>query len=895
VDLAPVADGALVAQQVALALHVPERPGTALLEPIVRAVGEERVLLVLDNCEHLADACAELAEALLRACPRLAVLATSREALAVAGETAWLVPPLARAEAVRLFAERARAAWPPFALTPANEAAVDEICRRLDGIPLAIELAAARVRVLSPEQIARRLDDAFALLTTSSRTALPRHRTLWATMEWSHALLGAREQTLLRRLAVFAGSFGLDAAEAVCAGDGLAVDDILDGVAALVDKSLLVLEPGDREARYRMLETVRQYGMERLATAGERDALERRHAEHFLAVAEAAAPRLHCGEHEPGLVARLGLDNDNLRAAMAWTLGDAARAPLALRFAAALFWYWLASSAHLGAGNFRESRRFVTEALALGAACDATLRARALSSMGLLGIAQGEYDDTLAALEEALALLGGRDEPELEPFVRGSLSATLLMLGQVDRAWAEVEAAHGASEAVRPLGMLHAWVGSWRGFAALARGDLATARAMHERGLAIARVHGHRTTFAHASAFLGGIDLVEGRADDAYARFRDALPYHLELGDPWGIALDIEGMSAVAGHRGRHADAARLMGAVDALRERSALVRPTFEDADRARRLAEARARLGAAFDAAYAEGRALRVDEAARIATATLVAPVAEASADAPAEGPEVAPAAAPAGAPMLRVLALGPLQVLVGGRPVAPSAWGSARTRELLVYLLLHPEGRTKEQVGLAFWPEASSAQLRNNVHVTLHRLRKALGHAEWVALADERYRVDPAAVEEFDAAWFEREVGEARRALRRREPGAAALLERALARYRGDLLDGEPAGDWHLEARERLQRLHVDALVALGDALAADGEHARAAAAYRRVLAVDDLHEGALRALMRCLAAQGERAPALRAYREFAERLRGEFDAEPGDETVRLFERLRPDAGG
>ena len=244
----------------------------------------------------------------------------------------------------------------------------------------------------------------------------------------------------------------------------------------------------------------------------------------------------------------------------------------------------------------------------------------------------------------------------------------------------------------------------------------------------------------------------------------------------------------------------------------------------------------------------------------------------------------------PRLRVLALGALQVSVGGKPVEASAWGSARPRELLVYLLMHPEGRTKEQAGLAFWPDASTAQMRNNFHVTLHRLRKALGGADWVTLEGERYRVDATVVDEFDAVEFERDVAAARRAIRRQQEGGAAQLEQAVARYRGDFLDGEPAADWHVEHRDRLQRLYAEALMELGHLYAREERHTKAAEAYRRVLARDELHEEALRCLMRSLAEAGERSQALRLYRRFADRLRAELEAEPGRETTRLFERLQ-----
>jgi DNA-binding SARP family transcriptional activator len=210
-----------------------------------------------------------------------------------------------------------------------------------------------------------------------------------------------------------------------------------------------------------------------------------------------------------------------------------------------------------------------------------------------------------------------------------------------------------------------------------------------------------------------------------------------------------------------------------------------------------------------------------------------------------------------------------------------------------LMHPEGRTKEQVGLAFWPDASTAQLRNSFHVTLHRLRRALGNPEWISLAHERYRVDPAVLEEFDVHAFERDVAAARKALKRQEEGASAKLEQALARFRGDFLDGEPVGDWHLEHRDRLQRVYVDALMELGARHVAEERHAKAAEAYRRVLARDELHEEALLALMKAHAALGERSQALRAYRRFADRMREELDAEPDDETTAFFERLQQGA--
>ncbi|HEY0997320.1 MAG TPA: BTAD domain-containing putative transcriptional regulator [Gemmatimonadaceae bacterium] len=887
VDLSAVEDEAGIGQSIATALHVPDRGDAGLTEGLVAALAGRRALLVLDNCEHLVAGCAAIAEVLLRACPSLTILATSREALGIAGETAWLVPPLDVREAVQLFVDRARATLPTFTYDATNAAAVEEICRRLDGIPLAIELAAARVRVLSPGQVAQRLDQAFHLLSAGSRTALPRHRTLRATMDWSFALLCEREQVLLRRLAAFPASFTLDAAEAVCAGAPLHEEDILDGVAALVDKSLVVMQAGDRVARYRLLETVRQYAMERLAAAGEREALEERHAAYYLALAEALAPQLLGGEAVPGTVARLAAENENLRAVMGWSVQADARIPLALRLADALFWYWFCSTMGFGAGHFSEARRFVNAALARSAAAPPVLRGRALMVRGLIGLSQGDYHDATLAFDEALALVRAHDGLEVLVVALAKAGATRLMLGDLEGAWALVNEAHQRIPEIAPPGVLHSFTYSWRGMVARARGDLATARAMHEENLRVGEATGHRTILGLGHAFLAAVELAEGHDDAAFAHFSEALPYHVELGDAWGLALCLEGLAAMAIVRKRYADAARLLGAVDALRERSAVALPATDAEDRARRVALARGKLGAAFDAAYAEGRELPMDEVVRLATDDAVLQTAE-------HRIPVAEAArarnSGAIAPRLRVHALGPLEVFVGGVRVEPSAWGSARPRELLAYLLLHPEGRTKEQVGLAFWPDASPAQLRNNFHVTLHRLRRALGHPEWVVLVHDRYRIDPAVLEEFDVAAFEKELGEARHALKRQAEGAAARLEQVLARFRGDLLDGEPVGDWHLDTRDRLQRLYVDALMELGARLAGEERHAKAAEAYRRVLARDELHEEALVALMQCHAAAGERAQAMRAYTRFASRMQAELEATPGAEAMQCFERLQ-----
>ena len=335
VELASLADPSLVPQSVAFTLGIREQPGRSPTEALSDYLGSRKVLLLLDNCEHLVEACAELAEALLHSCPELRVLATSREALGITGEVAWLVPSLSlpdlrrlpaveglpRYESARLFVERA-AVKPTFALTEQNAVAVTQVCYRLDGIPLAIELAAARAKVLPVEQIADRLNDSFRLLAAGSRTAMPRHRTLHATMDWSRELLSWAERSLFHRLSVFAGGFSLEAAESVCIGGDVERDEVLGLLSRLVDKSLVVAREEDGETRYRLLETIRQYGREKLDGSEEESEAGRRHAGFFVGLAEKAERELN-GPDQARWLTRLETEHDNIRAALSWSLGEA--------------------------------------------------------------------------------------------------------------------------------------------------------------------------------------------------------------------------------------------------------------------------------------------------------------------------------------------------------------------------------------------------------------------------------------------------------------------------------------------------------------------------------------------------------------------------------------------
>jgi predicted ATPase/class 3 adenylate cyclase/DNA-binding CsgD family transcriptional regulator len=408
VELAPLGDEELVGAAIAGALGVRPLPGMTPLQAAGAYLGSRRSLVVLDNCEHLVGACAEAAEALVRAGPDVVVVATSRAPLGVAGETDWRVPPLSLPtrgaqesdgglggafDAVRLFVERAERVRPGFVLTDQNAASVAEICIELDGLPLAIELAAARVRLLSPAQIATGLSERFRLLTAGPRTAAARLQTLRASVDWSHDLLSAEEQALFRRVAVFVGGFTLAAGEQVCAGDGIEREGVLDLLGSLVDQSLVIAEERDVGMRYRVLETVRQYGLERLADAGEDDAVRVRHRDVFLSLAEQAGPHLETGRQREWLEV-LDPEAANLAAAIDYALSSEPR--LAMRFCVALHRWWSVR------GRLAEAELAFARALDAPGERDA-LRARVLVGRGYVAINAGsEAAESYAA--EALTL-----------------------------------------------------------------------------------------------------------------------------------------------------------------------------------------------------------------------------------------------------------------------------------------------------------------------------------------------------------------------------------------------------------------------------------------------------------------------------------------------------------
>ncbi len=617
VEFAPLTDEHLVPQAVAHVLGVKEEVGRPVIEALVRYVKGCRLLLILDNCEHLVRACAELATQLLQAGPNVKVLASSREGLRVGGETTYLVPGLAvpepdrrmsldalsQYEAVSLFVDRAAAAQAQFRLTARNAVAVADICRRLDGIPLAIELAAARLRGLSVENIAARLEDRFRLLAGGDRTALPRQQTLRALIDWSYDLLTESERILFRRLAVFAGSWPLEAAEATCAGGEIAEREVLDLLTRLVGKSLVVMD--SETGRYRLLETVRQYAQERLVEHGEEAAIRSRHLAFYIDLAERARPEL-LGPQQGEWLARLDLERENLLSAHAWCGGDERAGEMGLQLVTAIKQYFHRR------GLLGLAQRVTTEALAhVGAQKRDANRSRALFSLGQVQMLMGQYAKARPFLEESLAI--GREFGD-----RQRVAAALQPLGLVLAGQGDLNAARKCfDEAI----VLAQEIGNTREFATALnnraqlhrlQGEFDAAQRLYEQVLAVVRDLGDHENVAIALLNLAMIEIGRGVTDPAQSMLLDALAIAAETGSKPASQSVVEVSAGLAAARGEWERAARSFGAAESHAALAGFQRDAADEAFLGPLIQKARAMLPSRqFDAAEAAGRALSLEVA--------------------------------------------------------------------------------------------------------------------------------------------------------------------------------------------------------------------------------------------------------------------------------------------
>jgi predicted ATPase/DNA-binding SARP family transcriptional activator len=659
VDLAPLSTSALVVEAVAEALGVRVEPGRALLDTLAASLAVREGLLVLDNCERVVDACAVLAQALLTASERTRVLATSREPLGVPGEAIYPVPPLAvpdeedpwnrvaASEAVRLFAARAAAARAGFAVTEGNAHLIGEVCRRLDGIPLALELAAARVATVPLRRIADRLDDRFRLLDSATRAASPRHRSLAAAVAWTYDLLADEERLLFERLSVFAGGFTLDAVEAVAAGDGVASDDVAEVLSRLVACSLVQLEAGaGGDARYRLLETSRQYGRERLEEQAMAGHLQERHAQHYLSVAEEAEPRLYQAGSRPWLE-RLQADHDNFRAALEWSFGPGGDPEVGARLVGLLWDAWDLRGAR------GEGLHWVEAGLRVIGVGRPRERAKLLSAGALFHLGRGEFDavETMAAEELALAR-AARDRCwegdalallATVAWARGGFSRAQRQYGDAITASLDAGDLWRASMAETQLARLHRDQGDLARAEAAAgqalahaehlgedmvlglaldllaslahrRGDAATARGLVQEALGHYRAVGYREGEASALHLAGRLALQTGDREAARAAFDQALDLCRRVGHRGGMATGLEGRARVAATAGDDEAAVLLLGAASALRDTIGAPLPQTERAEQDREVDRLDARLGhPVLERIWRRGAQMGLDEVLR------------------------------------------------------------------------------------------------------------------------------------------------------------------------------------------------------------------------------------------------------------------------------------------
>ena len=1006
VDLAALVDPTLLPQTVAAALHLTQQPDHSCTALITKYLHNHKILLVLDNCEHLRAACAALSEAILADDGAAHMLATSRTPLGVEGEQIWVMPMLAlpapnvalsvadlqQVEAIQLFDLRARAAAPLFNVDGHNVEAIAQICRRLDGLPLAIELAAARINVLTPKQIAARLDDSMRLLTRGAPVNGARHPTLRAALDWSFDLLTVAEQSFFTRLAVFAGSFALDAVECICPGDGLAPDDLLDLLASLVEKSLVTaVEQGD-EMRYRLLEPIRQYAVERLRQGCEERVWRARHAACYLALAERIEPALH-GLDQKAQIERLAQEHDNFRAAL-HEFATTEQVEAGLRLGNALFPFWrvrgffsegqrwletflqrspAADSAvvHINAcnslarlqheqSNFLAARDRFAQSLALARMAayapgievalvglgiaewelgnypaaravleegvqhcrtsqNLSILARGLRILALVHWSQGELFTARACCTESLALARQMGDAG---GIAGSLFNLALLTSQqgeyaeADRCYAECLLLNrqlgneaivadillnlgslaigqgnfaAATAYVEEAAQIHNRLGDQGdvaySLASLAdidfyRGDYAQARTRYQAALARFQTAGNKRLVGRALGWLGRIACREGDLETAARLCADALTLRTAIGHKAGITFSLEeGYAELALALGQPMVAARLLAIADGLYEAMSRTRwPVEAQATEARR-AKVHAQLGeVAFATAWGEGQAMSMEQAVTYALNTL------------------SPTAVAQPRHELRIYAFGPVRIYRGEHMLTAADWVYTKARALVPYLLCHP-GATREQIGVEFWPDASTEQVRKRFSAALAHARNALGRkTESITLVDGRYSLNRTRASWFDVEVFEARLRASQELLqngkadsRLTDERRSALLEEAIDLYQGDFAEDMLDDAWPEARRTALREAYLAALLTLGRLHMRSGQIERASTLLQRAINKEIYLEEAHIDLIRCYIRLHQRSQALRQYEVLVQAL-AELNVTPSPESQSLIERVR-----
>lgn len=630
VEFANISEASLVVETVAAALDLRQEADRPLTSTLINFLRDRHLLLVFDNCEHVVAACARLAETLLRSAPRLRILASSREPLSIAGETAWPLPPLSlpdhwreitegpdalerltQYEAVRLFIERATIARPAFQLSNDNVPLVAQICWRLDGIPLAIELAAARIRVLTLQQIAERLDNRFHLLTTGTRTAVPRQQTLRSLIDWSYDLLTDNERALFRRLSLFVRGRTLEAIETVCAGDGVEAWEVVDLLGQLVDKSLVTVEKDpETGARYFLLESIWDYSNEKLIEAGEFDRYRIKHLDYFLSFIEDAAPRI-MGSSQRDWLAKVELEDLNLRYAIEASAELPGQVEKGLRILTAGQRFVEVR------GLMKEAREMFQKLLTHADAAPRTaLRGRALSAAGRLAWISDDFPACQRYHEEALGIFRELNDPRGTAQALTDLAFFNLDSGDTAKSDALLDEASALAEPLKDK-RLSAFLIRVRAAVAGVANDSQRSEKLNCESLALLQQLGDQWLIIIVSWELGMNALANSRFPEAGARFAETLTGGLELGNRWGVPYPLEAFAVLALAEKQYDRAARLFGAAETLRNRSGIASAPSDHPVVRGILTAATDFKGPEVEAARSEGRLLSMDAAIALALA--------------------------------------------------------------------------------------------------------------------------------------------------------------------------------------------------------------------------------------------------------------------------------------
>jgi len=963
VSLVGLSDPGDLLQEIAATLNVRPPPGQTVLTALSTALQQQETLIVLDNCEHLLDASARLVDGLLRACPGLRFLATSRQKLGVEGEQVWPVPPLSYPaadnaqlnstvdyDALQLFSERARLVNPGFEIGTHNAPALIRIAQLTEGMPLAIELAAARVNELDVWQMAERLEDQLAFLAHQGHTAVSRHQSMRKTIHWSFELLTAAERTLFRRLGVFQGGFSLKAIEAVCGAKPLSNVQILDLLGRLIDKSLVIRDgAGSADSHYRQLESIRQYAFESLQSAGEENAVRDLHLAYFSHRIREAQPHL-LGPAQKHWTEQLAADYDNLQAALAWSIHRALEDPSlnldAAEMVNGLYWFWNYAGRHEEArdwyarimelpgfdphshvyadlkhhlatfvwllGNYPEAKQQLQDCLRIAEAGHHSHGCgHAKLMLGILSLHQGQTEQAVGLLRESERLFHALGDP------RG-LVITYANLGGVSRAAGDLMTAQKyAEKAVQNARACQDLWGLGLSLSGLAdvlyrQGQVARAFFLMEEALEFIQSSGQRWLQAEALWRLADMMHGQGKVEDARQKLEECYNVAQESGArEWQLSA-LKSLGFLCMGHGDNRQAAghfsEILRMISGQGYEHILVHTFLGVIQLA--VATEQWRQAVALWEAYkslktAHGFSAFEEEAA---TFQSLQPYIEMPAYAQTrlagnvdslvettglaleiiEGVERRVVINPSEY-RLRMLGLGPTEVYLNGQMLVASDWTFAKPRELLYYLASNPP-KTKEQIGLAFWPDASPAQLRVSLRATLYHLRRALGERAWIHYEDGYYRFNRSMDYWYDVEAFEQNIAAAEKMVTRTKETAIEKLEAAVSLYRGDFLSDLANDQWGALRREELQDKYRSALKMLGELLAGSSAFDRAIEVYRKLVSHDLLMEEAHRELMRCYALKGERALALRQYQLLLAIMQDELGLLPSPETTALFRSLQ-----